>query len=475
MSNRSLKFIEKYNIQWILLIVIGIGIVLRFYGLTIQSYWVDELFTLFTANPSATFSESLHRVFHDLVHPPVYNILLWIWFKLFGFTEYVGRSFSAFTGVLSIIAMYYLGKEIFNKNVGVYAAILVTFNYFLIYFSQEARSYSLFLLFSILSYLFLFKTIRTKSIYNAFLYTFFTLLLIYTHYFGFFLIASQFIVFVYLAVIEIKNRKKLIYIGIVVMVIITLSIAPVLYSILNSDATIAAERMRWCYAPSPYFFLTYMKTYFSYQVIPFAILLIVLAVKMYQQKIKNSYIVYALIIWIFICYLFPYLKSIISYPILAPRYTIYVVPAMILLVAVAIDSIENKKFKYLLVALIVLSSVFRIYRYDYYTKPQKEEWRKIANYIISDSRDLPVYTPYYYQGHKEHFNTYFEILKSEKHAFSIDQLTQELNLNKAPDSFWIISAHGNKNLLPMKLINKYSLIKIDEIKGIQAIGVLYKR
>jgi len=466
-------FAKKYNIGSLLIIILMVGIILRFYGLTVQSYWVDELFTLSTANPSATFLESINKVLRDLVHPPVYNVLLWTWFKIFGFTEYAGRSFSAFVGSLSIIAIYYLGKETFNKKVGLYAALIVSLNYFLIYFSQEARSYMLFFLLTILSYLFLFKSIRTKSMYYIFLYTFFTLLLLYTHYFAFFLIASQFFVFLYYIVILPKNRKKLIYLGIFPMIIIALSVAPLLYNILNSESTIATKNMAWCHAPTPYFFLSYMKDYFSYQAILFVILWLLLAIKIYQKKIKNSHIVYALIIWIVICYFLPYVKSMISYPILANRYTIYVLPAMILLVAAAVDSVENKKIKYLLLALIIFFSVFRLYRYDYYSKPVKEEWRKITKYIISDPNNYPIYTKYYNQGHTEHFNTYFKILKSEKRALSLAQLAKELDSGNAPSRFWIIEAHG-KHLLSTPLINKYSLIKVKEIKGIQAIGVLYK-
>ncbi len=467
-------FTKKHNIGLLLMIILMTGIILRFYGLTVQSYWVDELFTLSTANPSATFLESVDKVLRDLVHPPVYNVLLWVWFKIFGFTEYAGRSFSAFVGSLSIIAIYYLGKETFNKKVGLYAALIVALNYFLIYFSQEARSYILFFLLTILSYLFLFKSIRTKKMYHIILYTFFTLLLLYTHYFAFFLVASQFLIFIYFILISRTERKNLIYMGAFPFIVIALSVAPLLYNILNSDSTIAAKNMAWCHAPTPYFFLSYMKDYFSYQVILFAMLWLLLAVKIYQKKIKNIHIVYTLIIWIFICYFLPYVKSMISYPILANRYTIYVLPAMILLVAVAVDSIENKKIKYIVLALIVFLSFHRLYKYDYYTKPVKEEWRKIAKHVIADPDNFPIYTKYYNQGHTEHFNTYFRVLKSKKRALPLAQLAQELESGNTPSNFWIIEAHG-KNLLTTPLISKYSLNKVKEIKGIQAIGVLYKQ
>ncbi len=475
MLNKLSDFIRKYNIESSLMIILIFGTFLRFYGLTVQSYWVDELFTLFSANPSATLMETLTKIFDDLVHPPVYNVLLWMWFKLFDFTEYAGRSFSAFTGALSILAIYYLGKETFNKNVGIYAALIVSLNYFLIYYSQEARSYSIFFLLTILSYLFLFKALRTQSTYNMFLYTFFTILVIYTHYFGFFLVASQFFVFLYyIGISSTTDRKKLIYMGIFPMIAIALSAAPLLYNILSSDTTIAAERMAWCKEETSYFFFKYVKEYFSYLVILFGMLLVPLAVKMYQKKIKNNHIVYALIIWVFISLLLPYIKSIISYPILTSRYAIYVLPALILIVSIAIDSIKNKKLKYIVLALIILFSVFRLYKYDYYTKPVKEEWRKITNYVIAYPENFPIYS--WSADDKsmnaEQFSTYFQLLKSEKRALPIAQLSKELKSGQAPSQFWIINGHSKK-LLPTALIDKYSLTKIEEVKGKETIGVLY--
>lgn len=476
MNTKLSAFIRKYYIESSLIVILILGISLRFYALTVQSYWVDELFTLFSADPSDTFEETIIRIFNDLVHPPVYNVMLWIWFKIFGFSEYAGRSFSAFIGTLSIIAIYYLGKEIFNKNVGIYAALLTSINYFLIYYSQEARSYSLLFLLAILSYLFLFKAIRTQSKSNIFLYILFTILVIYTHYFGFFLAGSQLFVFLFYVLISPVNRKKLITLGLIAMMIISLTTIPLLYYILSNSNEIASERMGWCPVPTADFFITYFMAYFSnrYLSIVFAILLLFLAIKMYFHKIKNNKVIYALIIWVFISYLLPYMKSIVSDPLLTPRYTIVILPAILLLISIAIDSIKNIKLKYVILALIIISSLGHLFRQQYYTKPIKEEWRKVAKYVISDSGNYPIYTPDTKFMHTQHFNTYFKILGSEKIALPIAQLSSELDSAQAPSRFWIVNGHS-KNLLPVALINKYTLRKVKEVKGLKTIGVLYEQ
>ena len=476
MGNKLLSFIHKYYFELALVLIVLLGIVLRFSGLTVQSYWVDELFTLFSADPHDTLKETLVRIFDDLVHPPVYNVLLWIWFKLFGFTEYVGRSFSAFIGTLGIISMYYLGKEIFNKHIGLYAAILASVNYFLIYFSQEARSYSLLFLVSVLSYLYLFKALRTQKKLHISLYITFTILVIYTHYFGFFLAGSQLFVFIYYILFVTQNRKKLIQLGLFSMIIISMMTVPLLYYILSNSTEIATERMGWCPIPTSDFVITYFRVYFAnrYLSIVLALLLLFLAFKLYFKKIRNPHMVYMLIIWIGISYFLPYIKSIISDPLLTPRYTIVVLPAILLLIALSIDSIKNIKMKYIILLFIILASLGLLVRKQYYSKPIKEEWRKIALSMIEDTDNYPIYTPDSKFMHTEHYNTYFKILKSDKKALSLNQLSIEFKNGTEPSRFWIINGHS-KNLLPRPFITKHSLKKIKEIKGLKTIAVLYEK
>ena len=70
-------------------------------------------------------------------------------FKVFGYTTFVARLFSAILGILSIYGINILGKELINKKVGLISALILTINPFHLYFSQEARPYILLFLFSI--------------------------------------------------------------------------------------------------------------------------------------------------------------------------------------------------------------------------------------------------------------------------------------------------------------------------------------
>ena len=96
-------------------------------------------------------------LFHSLAHtegnPPLYFLLLDGWIRLFGGSEAAIRSLSALFGTAAIVLAYVIGRRLATPRVGLVAAALVAFNPLLVWFSQEARPYSLLVLLSGLSFL----------------------------------------------------------------------------------------------------------------------------------------------------------------------------------------------------------------------------------------------------------------------------------------------------------------------------------
>ena len=151
-------YMKTHYIFISLSIAIVLGLILRLNGLTIQSYWFDEIFSIKISNPIHSINYVYSHTMGD-VHPPFYQSLLWLWYQIFGFNEYAGRVLSALAGTISIYAIYALAREIFNKEVGIYSAFITATNYFIILYSQEVRSNIFMFLFSILSYLYIIKLI----------------------------------------------------------------------------------------------------------------------------------------------------------------------------------------------------------------------------------------------------------------------------------------------------------------------------
>ena len=139
-----------------LLLILVLGTGLRFYRISYQSLWNDELSSWSRSNyPSV--AEVIRRGVRPDVHPPGYQILLYFFERGLGESEFALRFPSAVAGILSILAVFLLGACIYTPKEGLLSAALMAASWCPVYYSQEARPYSFLMLLSILSSLAWFK------------------------------------------------------------------------------------------------------------------------------------------------------------------------------------------------------------------------------------------------------------------------------------------------------------------------------
>jgi mannosyltransferase len=96
----------------VLLAIMFLGAVLRFYGLGFQSLWSDEL-----ASWDISTRETISKVIGGLRgddHPPLYFLILRFAQWIFGDSEWALRLPSAFAGWLCIPGIYLLGKRLYS-------------------------------------------------------------------------------------------------------------------------------------------------------------------------------------------------------------------------------------------------------------------------------------------------------------------------------------------------------------------------
>jgi mannosyltransferase len=120
------------------------GAALRFYGIGHQGYWFDEGNTVLLVHLSP--GKMLGLLPQSESTPPLYYCVAWVWARVFGFGEAGLRSLSALAGVLVIPVSYGAASRLISRPAGIVAAALTAFNPLLIWYSQEARSYSLLVL-----------------------------------------------------------------------------------------------------------------------------------------------------------------------------------------------------------------------------------------------------------------------------------------------------------------------------------------
>ncbi len=174
---------------WLVVAITAVAALLRFATITSQSFWVDEATTVHEVGLS--FGQMLHALRLNETTPPLYFTLAWVWTRVFGAGELGIRSLSAVLGTALIPVVYLCGRELVSRAAGVVAATLTAASPFMIWYSQEARSYMLFALLSAVSFLYAARATRTSSHRDVALWGLCSALAILTHFFAAFLVAPE--------------------------------------------------------------------------------------------------------------------------------------------------------------------------------------------------------------------------------------------------------------------------------------------
>jgi mannosyltransferase len=213
----SRPWVEKVPPELVLLAALTVvGAAIRFATLASQSYWVDEATTVHEMHLS--LGGLLHAVHVDETTPPLYFIVVWLWAKVFGTGEAGLRSLSAVLGTAVIPLAYLCGRELVSRAAGLVAAALAALSPFMIWYSQEARSYMLFAVLCGASFLFCARAWREPSSRNIGWWGAFSTLAVLTHFFAGFLVAPEAILLLYRA----RNRTILLAAGAVAAVQVAL-------------------------------------------------------------------------------------------------------------------------------------------------------------------------------------------------------------------------------------------------------------
>ncbi len=177
----------------LVLLWIAIAFVLRFANLDSKPLWTDEFSTLVFSfgnsfrgvpidraialsslleplqwSPSLSNADVLRNLLLESNHPPVYFMLAHWWMGLFRPSEdslvWIARSLPALLGVISVPAIYFLGRFAFNSRlVGQCAAAMMAVSPYGVYLAQEARHYTLGILLVIASLFCLILTIKKSQ------------------------------------------------------------------------------------------------------------------------------------------------------------------------------------------------------------------------------------------------------------------------------------------------------------------------
>jgi hypothetical protein len=451
----------------LLTLVLALGAHLRFKGLTLQSLWNDELSSALTSDPANSIHEVVARTLSD-VHPPLYQVLLWLWYSLFGHTDGAGRAFSACVGIAGICSVYFLGKEMQDRETGILAALFTALNGFHIYYSQEVRSYALLFLLGTLSFLFFCKVLRDPegTAWPLVAYILSTACLLYTHYFGLVLLAAQVVSVGFLMVGKRPERSSLVR---------RLGVAGATLLLLYAPMWGTLRRLRgvseiWIPKPPYDFFHAYFAEYFHEPFVGLIFAVLILRVFFSRPEGERSVQArFILLSWVLLSLALPFLRSLENASILTPRNTIGTLPALLVLVALGLRSVHDRKLEVMLTLGICVMSWAQLFPESrYYEQETKQQWKQLAAFV----RDQPE-TIYGRKWTPEYLRYYLRQAGSDREILGEGLLSRRFDAGpRAP--FWIVDAHDPApELLDADTLRRHGLVKIADAVWIGARASAY--
>jgi mannosyltransferase len=174
---------------FVLTAITALAAAVRFIALGRQSFWVDETVTADLL--SKPFTRMLGALPHSESTPPLYYVLAWIWSRIFGSGEAALRSLSALFGTLTVPVAFAVATRLVSRRAGWAVAAIAAVSPLLVWYSQEARAYSLFAFLSALSLLFFARALEEPSPSALSWWAATSALALLTHYFALFFVAAE--------------------------------------------------------------------------------------------------------------------------------------------------------------------------------------------------------------------------------------------------------------------------------------------
>ncbi|MBN1119692.1 MAG: glycosyltransferase family 39 protein [Anaerolineae bacterium] len=410
-ENRTARRVAPLPVIFVLLI----ASFLRLHRLGGESLWFDELVSWLV-----TFRFSVCNVYGWLPmnDAHLFDLSVLGITRTLGDAEFLLRWPSAMAGMIAVASMYSVGRRLYGHRAGVIAAIFMTIGWAPLRYSQEARSYSYLLAFSLLSmhaWLALLKdaqSIKRLPVNHAVLYVASMALAAYSHYFSLILIALQ-TVYILIAFWKRKTiRQGMILIYAFFGTIYMHALPPMLSTLKTilmsySPAAAASQSSSLArYVVDLVAFSFNRSDWIAIGII--AVWTASLTVSWFltrKQSINtgNIFSDQLVLLWLLAPVLLIYIITLVTHvtvvDLLRPRYVIYVIPAIYLLTARSIDWLRPDWLANGTAFIASTGLLFSlIWGVHYYTESARPDWRSAFEITArSDLGDdtIPIITSAY--------------------------------------------------------------------------------
>lgn len=388
-----------------LIILVAIGAFLRLFQIGVEGFWHDEVTMMNLA--VGPWSGIVDQI--DNGRPALFQVLGYIWTHIFGDSEAAARMLSATAGILSIVVMYQLTLEWFNRRIAFVATLFFVFSGFLIFQSQNFRYYGVYVLMVLLSFYFYNRALLSGKLRDFAPYVVFSALTFYGHSHGMFVNFAQGVYF--LAQFYRYDWRRIGWRWALSQVLILGLIAFGLYQVLGgtSDGNLAPT---WIEPPSIIApirtfvrFYFYWPNYFALVALAaagwFFLSMLIIQLRAagiggWTRSIRqlpaetNGYMkdysrtTVLVIFWLFFTIATPWVISYVIEPIFVDRYLLAASPALFILVAIVLYNLRNVLPEIAIVGAILIIQVRGLYLY--YDEPFNEQWPETTAYLEANTQ-----------------------------------------------------------------------------------------
>ncbi len=395
--------------------ILLVGLSLRLISLN-QSLWLDEAISLTFSQKFSLWGMITQYSIADF-HPPGYFAVIWVWTRVFGISEISARLPSVIFGVLTIFLVYLIGKKLVSKEVGLISAVLLAINPLHIYYSQEARMYSLAAFAVSLNMLLFLKLVKSErgkmgNMGEKVIFVLSNVLVLLSDYVAYLIFPAQLI---FLLLFK-RNVLKNWFIFLMTAILAGIWWVPVFLKQLGIGSVASANLPAWKEVVGAIGFkplaLTYVKFIIGrigftnqliYALIFLPIGLVFLFLILRSLSSLSSLSRKIALSWLLVPIILAALISIFI-PVFSYFRLLFVLPAFLILIAFGINS-WGTKLKPIFLGLVILSQI--IFTITYLGNPQfqREDWRSLVSFLKSQTGSIVLFessgsfTPFdYYAG-----------------------------------------------------------------------------
>jgi mannosyltransferase len=453
----------RNSIPWgwgLLGVILVLAACLRFYNLGGQSLWNDELES-WRQSSFATLGEVIRQGVLPDTNSPGFQIILFGVEKWIGQGEAELRLPSAVSGLLTVALIFVAGRRLWGMAEGLMAALMAAVLWAPVYYSQEARSYALVTLMSLGASVFWLDLMRSigrqtplgKGTWLGFIV--FAVASAYIHYFGLLLVTLEGAALLAATIFTRRSRR----VAAVSLGLVGLGFAPWIPSMLQQSTH--TDKIAWIPTPTLRAFPAFISFGFNGHAWLAIVVVGLLGWLVWDlfSRVRRAGRLHFEVLWstpeVLVGYwligpiLVAYLMSVWWTPLLTQRNLLVSLPALYLLTAHAVTRLPVPGLAQtgLIAGLGIFALFDLVFTMGYYTQPQKEQFREVVKYAVTQCPLGPSTSIIGYANFPDYFDYYFRQARSPLRVQllagedqDVDRLKTFLAANR-PARICFISAH----------------------------------